>query len=152
MTETVTITALGHSGDGIAEAAGERLFVPLALPGEVVTIEREGERARLVSVLAPSPDRVAPLCRHFGACGTCALEHLAPEPYRAWKRQLVVTAFAQRGIEAPVEPIVALAPGTRRRAVFSALRTPEGGSSASIVGRARPSSLSANAPSSSRRS
>jgi 23S rRNA (uracil1939-C5)-methyltransferase len=123
VSETVTITALGHSGDGVAETPDGRVYVPLTLPGEVVEIERDGSRARLVSVLAPSPDRVAPLCRHFGECGTCSLEHLAPETYRAWKRELVVTAFAQRGIDAPVEPIVPLAPGTRRRAIFSAVRS-----------------------------
>ncbi|MBN9010988.1 MAG: class I SAM-dependent RNA methyltransferase, partial [Rhizobiales bacterium] len=110
----------------LAEIAGERVYVPLTLPGERVEIERDGPRARLVSIITPSPDRVAPLCRHFGTCGTCALEHLAPESYRAWKRDLVVTAFAQRGIEAPVDPIVALAPGTRRRAIFSALRSGNG--------------------------
>jgi len=121
--ETVTITALGHSGDGVAEIDGERVFVPLALPGEVAEIEREGPRARLLRVIEASPDRVAPLCRHFGECGTCALEHFAPDAYRAWKRGLVVTAFAQRGIDASVGPIVALVPGTRRRAVFSAVRS-----------------------------
>lgn len=126
MAETVTITALGHSGDGVAEIEGTRVFVPLTLPGEEVEIERDGPRARLIRVISPSPDRVAPLCRHFGTCGTCALEHLAPPAYRAWKRGLVVTAFAQRGIEAPVEEIVALAPGTRRRAVFSAVRSGSG--------------------------
>jgi 23S rRNA (uracil1939-C5)-methyltransferase len=120
--ETVTITALGHSGDGIAEIAGERIYVPLTLPGEVVEIERDGSRARLIHLIAPGPNRVAPLCRHFGECGICALEHLAPAAYRAWKRELVVTAFAQRGIDAPVEPLVPLAPGTRRRAVFSAVQ------------------------------
>ena len=44
MSETVTITALGHSGDGVAEAGGERLYVPLTLPGEVVEIERDLRR------------------------------------------------------------------------------------------------------------
>jgi 23S rRNA (uracil1939-C5)-methyltransferase len=119
----VTITVLGHSGDGIAEIEATRIYVPLTLPGEVVEVERDGPRARLVRLLAPSPERVAPLCRHFGECGTCALEHLAPDAYRAWKRGLVVTAFAQRGIEAPVDPIVPIAPASRRRAVFSAVRS-----------------------------
>jgi 23S rRNA (uracil1939-C5)-methyltransferase len=126
--ETVTISALGHSGDGIAEADGARLFVPLTLPGETVEIERdEGTRAHLLRVVTPSPTRVAPICRHFGVCGNCALEHMERGAYLDWKRQQVVAAFAQRGIaDAPVEATVASEFGGRRRAVFSAIRAAKG--------------------------
>jgi 23S rRNA (uracil1939-C5)-methyltransferase len=124
MAETVAITGLGHTGDGVAETEGGRLFVPYTLPGETVTIERgRGDHARLVDIITPSPDRVEPLCRHFGVCGGCALQHMARESYLAWKRRQVETAFAQRGIAAPVEPVVAVPPGSRRRAIFSAVRT-----------------------------
>jgi 23S rRNA (uracil1939-C5)-methyltransferase len=124
--ETVTIDALGHSGDGVAETATGRAFIPYTLPGETVEIERDGERARVTRIVTPSADRVAPLCRHFGVCGNCALEHMAPRAYRDWKSEQVRVAFAQRGIVTEVEPIVAIAPGTRRRAIFSAIRTPHG--------------------------
>jgi len=36
VSETVTIVAVGHSGDGIAETPTGRVFVPQTLPGEVV--------------------------------------------------------------------------------------------------------------------
>jgi 23S rRNA (uracil1939-C5)-methyltransferase len=124
--ETVTIDALGHSGDGVAETATGRTFIPYTLPGETVEIERDGERARVTRIVTASANRVAPLCRHFGVCGNCALEHMAPGAYRDWKSEQVRAAFAQRGIVADVEPIVAIAPGTRRRAIFSAIRTPHG--------------------------
>ncbi|HVZ14783.1 MAG TPA: TRAM domain-containing protein, partial [Bauldia sp.] len=81
MIETVTITRLGHGGDGIAETGGARVFVPMTLPGERVEIEREGERGQLVRVIARSPERVAPACPNFGACGICALEHMAAPAY-----------------------------------------------------------------------
>lgn len=126
MAEIVTIGELGHSGDGIATTADGPLYVPLTLPGEEVEIERAGNRGRLVRIMAPSPDRVSPVCRYFGACGTCAVEHLERTAYLAWKRSLVVTAFAQRGIAADVEPVVPLPPGTRRRAIFSAVKGPCG--------------------------
>ncbi len=126
MAETVTIASLGHSGDGIAETADGRVYVPLALPGESVEIERDGARGRLIRIVTASPERVAPLCRHFGQCGTCAVEHLERSAYLAWKRDLVAAAFAQRGIAADVEPIVPIGPGTRRRAVFSAVGTGRG--------------------------
>lgn len=126
MAETVSISSLGHSGDGIAEIPGGRVFVPYTLPGETVEIERTSERGTLLRLVTPSADRVAPSCPNFQRCGICALEHMAPAAYLAWKRDQVIAAFAQRGIDTAVEPVVPLAPGSRRRALFSAIRTAEG--------------------------
>src|SRR5437868_11882579 len=103
-----------------------RLFVPYALPGETVEIEREGNRGRLTRVVVPSLDRVEPVSPHYGVCGGCSLQHLALGAYHAWKRDVVVTSLRLHGIEAEVEPIVPVAPGTRRRAVFSAVKTTGG--------------------------
>ena len=122
MSERLSITALGHEGDGIAETPAGRVYVPFALPGETVEAEIEGERGRLVEVVTASPDRIAPSCRHFGICGGCSVQHLAPGAYAAWKEGLVREAFAQRGIEAAVDPLVPLAPHTRRRAAFTVLK------------------------------
>jgi 23S rRNA (uracil1939-C5)-methyltransferase len=46
--------------------------------------------------------------------------------YLAWKRSLVATAFAQRGIAAEVEPVVPIGLGSRRRAIFSAVKGAKG--------------------------
>ena len=52
MTEELHITGLGAAGDGIAPLPdGGTLFVPLALPGETVRAEVQGNRARLLEVL-----------------------------------------------------------------------------------------------------
>ena len=126
MAETVTIAALGHSGDGIAETPTGRVFVPLTLPGETVEIDRDGSRARLIRVIDPNPLRVAPVCGHFGQCGTCAVEHWQRAAYLAWKRSLVEAAFRQRGIEADIDPAVPVGLGSRRRAIFSVVRTARG--------------------------
>mgnify|MGYP000079583919 CR=1 FL=1 len=122
MAETVTIDELGHAGDGIFEADGRRVFVPYALAGETVEIERERDnRARLLRVIAPSAERVEAPCRHFGACGGCALQHMESAAYLAWKRDIVRRSFLLHRIDAPVEPVVATPPGARRRAIFSAV-------------------------------
>ena len=126
MAETVTISTLGAGGDGVAMTDDGRVFVPYALPGETVEIERDGNRARLTRVIAPSPDRVEPLSPHFGVCGGCSLQHLALGAYHAWKRDVVATSLRLHGIETAVEPIVPVAPGARRRAVFSAVKTTRG--------------------------
>ena len=70
------IETMGQKGEGLALHDGARLFVAGALPGE--TVEAEG--GRTVSVIAASPDRVQPFCKHFGICGGCSAvvqHHLA---------------------------------------------------------------------------
>lgn len=113
-----TITALGQRGEGIAEIAGQRVYVPFTLPGEEVEIIIEGERGALTSLLAPSADRIEAFCSYFGTCGGCALQHVAPAAYAEFKRGLVVTALSHAGIEAPVAPLVEAHGAGRRRATL----------------------------------
>jgi len=120
------IARLGAQGDGIAEPPTGPVYVPYVLPGEQVQVDVRGERGRLIAVLKASPERVAPLCRHFTHCGGCALQHLERGAYLAWKRELVASAFATRGIEAPVAHVISVGPGARRRATFSVRRTGRG--------------------------
>ena len=121
--EIVVIEALGHSGDGIVAGADGPLYVPFALPGERVAIERSGERGKIVDILAPSPERVAPICRHFGICGGCALQMLSLEATRKLKRDFVLAALAQRGLAVDVAETIGFSPATRRRVVLTALRS-----------------------------
>jgi 23S rRNA (uracil1939-C5)-methyltransferase len=115
------IAHVGAQGDGVAESASAPVFVPFTLAGERVIADIDGSRGRLLRVLQPSPDRVAPVCQHFGTCGGCALQHMSSDAYRAWKHGLVVSAFASRGLNAVVENLVEPG-GKRRRAAFSAER------------------------------
>jgi 23S rRNA (uracil1939-C5)-methyltransferase len=118
---TLDILEIGVRGDGIAERDGERYFVPFTLPGEIVEAEPIGKRgdgvaAELVSVAAPSRERVPPPCAHFGVCGGCALQHWQHDAYTAWKAGLIERALKQRGVAAPAfEPPLLGAPGERRR-------------------------------------
>lgn len=121
MTELL-IADLGHRGDGIATGAdGRPVFVPYALAGERVEAELANGAARLRAVLSPSPERIDPACRHYGICGGCVLQHLAPPPYAAFKRRLVVDALADRGLAPEVAPAVVVPPASRRRATFAGL-------------------------------
>lgn len=118
MSEQVRIDSVGRQGDGIASTAHGRVHVALTLPGERVEIEREGERGTLLKVIEPSSDRINPVCKHFGECGGCALEHWATKPYLAWKRNLVVEALAREGVNAKVAPAIPAYGAGRIRAVF----------------------------------
>ena len=117
----VRIKRLGAQGDGVADGTEGPLFVPFALPGELVKVDAEpgSDRAGLIEVLEPSPERVEPICPHFGICGGCALQHLEEGAYLAWKRELVVAAFRSRGLEAEVEPVRPVLLGSRRRAALA---------------------------------
>ncbi|MER8910539.1 class I SAM-dependent RNA methyltransferase [Mesorhizobium sp. M0854] len=123
MSTRFTIARLGSQGDGIAETETGEVFIPFALPGEVVTAAREKDRATLMSVVEASPLRVDPPCRHFGACGGCAVQHLETEAYHRWKREKVVHALKSKGIASDVGALVPCAPHTRRRVVFTARRS-----------------------------
>ena len=112
---------MGAQGDGLAvNEAGQRLFVPLTLPGEVVEGVISGDRVEDLQVLEPSPERVPPPCPHFGVCGGCALQHWATAPYTAWKTELVREALAREGIETDILPAYTVGPGTRRRVALHA--------------------------------
>jgi 23S rRNA (uracil1939-C5)-methyltransferase len=131
----LTVQSLGAEGDGIATLAhggtdGARVYVPFALLGEVVrarvTPTPDGLQGTLVEILKPSPDRIEPACPNFKRCGGCVMEHLAPKPYAAWKRGLLVEALAYVGLgDAPVGDLVGVPPHSRRRATFFAHRQPQ---------------------------
>lgn len=122
--ETIEISAIGARGDGLGEIHGARVIVPFALPGERVSITREGERATLVEILRPSADRIAPECRHFGTCGGCAVQHWRAEKVVEWKSGRVRHALARAGLEAEVLPVID-AHGAGRRRVTLHVRYPK---------------------------
>ena len=124
MSVTLDIVEIGARGDGVADADGQRYFVPFTLPGETVEAEPgdkrgEGIAAELIEVLAPSRHRETPPCAHFGTCGGCALQHWRRDAYTAWKVGLIERALKQRGVVAPVfEPPLVGTPAERRRVDF----------------------------------
>jgi 23S rRNA (uracil1939-C5)-methyltransferase len=123
VTERLTIARVGQRGDGIADIPGGQVFVPYTLPGEAVAVEAvpgQPERRHLLRVEAESPERIVPICPHFGVCGGCAIQHWDFERYRAWKRELVVTALSQAGLAASVDALVDAHGEGRRRIVLHA--------------------------------
>lgn len=122
--ETAEIVALDHDGRGVARIDGKTVFVDGALPGESVLLQRVRRRRRhdeavVVEVLRPAPERVVPRCAHFGSCGGCSLQHLAPEAQLVAKGRVVAEELARIGGVAPQEwlaPLTGPAWSYRRRA------------------------------------
>ncbi len=127
----VTIETLGARGDGLASHQGQTVYVPFSLPGERLRVRPVGRRgdglvAEISTVIAGAPNRAAPACRHFAdaeaPCGGCTIQHVPIDESAAFKRRLVTDAMARRGLDpATVATTVAIPPGRRRRATFSAV-------------------------------
>jgi 23S rRNA (uracil1939-C5)-methyltransferase len=123
VTEQLKIYRLGHRGDGVADTSDGPVYVPYTLPGETVTVgpvAGHPDRRHLVHVDRPSHERIEPVCKHFGACGGCALQHWSLAEYHLWKRSLVVEALAQANVVAPVGDLIDAHGAGRRRAVLHA--------------------------------
>ena len=126
LNETLTIARLGQRGDGVAETADGPVFVPFALPGESVRAVRDGDRAQVVEILAPSASRIAAICPLFTRCGGCVAQHMGQELYAEWKRQQVVTALGRVAAGVTVEPPLDAHGTGRRRVTFHARREDDG--------------------------
>ncbi|HVV42386.1 MAG TPA: RNA methyltransferase [Nitrobacter sp.] len=129
MAEQLTIDHVGHRGDGVAQARRGSVFVPYTLGGETVEAEPVAghpDRARLIRIETPSPDRVTPFCPHFSRCGGCAIQHWRPDAYRAWKRRIAFDALAQARVDCAVDDLVDAHGAGRRRITVHARRGPDG--------------------------
>jgi len=88
------IDSLTNLGAGVGRVDGWVVFVPYALPGELVRTrifrnDKNHSQGDLVEVLEKSPDRVEPGCPLFGECGGCQYQHLFYEKQLAWKTRQV---------------------------------------------------------------
>jgi 23S rRNA (uracil1939-C5)-methyltransferase len=132
--ETAEVVGLTHDGEGIVRS-GKTAFVAGALPGETVTFERtrrhrQHDEGRLLEVLRPAPERVAPRCAHFGVCGGCALQHLAPEAQLALKQKELrdnLERVAHVQCQTWLPPLRGPVWGYRRRARLGAKYVPKKG-------------------------
>lgn len=116
--------ALGLAPDGRA------VFVEGAVPGErvlvtPVVVKDRWMSARLVDVLVPSPDRVAPPCgRVAEGCGGCDWQHIAPAAQTRLRVEIVRDALRRLGQlpdaeVVPGPPLGSLGYRTTVRAVVS---------------------------------
>jgi 23S rRNA (uracil1939-C5)-methyltransferase len=85
----IEIEDLAPGGEGVGRSGSRRVFVPFTAPGDrVVADVPAGEgvaHGTLLSVVARSPERVEPPCRHFGSCGGCEWLHVRYEAQLAAK-------------------------------------------------------------------
>ena len=110
---TVTIQDIAFGGEGVARVDEFVIFVPFVLVGEEVEVElievkKRFARARLVKVLQPAPERVAPKCRYFGECGGCQYQHIDYAAQLRLKHKQITDLFQRIGgfAAAVIDPVV----------------------------------------------
>jgi len=120
-----------YGGEGLAriapqgasqEQAGRVVLVPSVLPGETARIETSDDvHARLLEVVTPAPERVAPPCPLFTICGGCHYQH-APYEYQLARKVEILREQLQRvgkiKFEGEVDVISGPPLGYRNRAQF----------------------------------
>ncbi|HEV7313544.1 class I SAM-dependent RNA methyltransferase [Sphingopyxis sp.] len=112
MSEAALIERIAARGDGVT-ADGRHVMggVP-------------GDRVRDDGIIIPGPNRAEPVCRHFGKCGGCQLQHVAEPALADFVRDRVVGGLeGQDVVFGEVLPAVLSPPQSRRRAALTALRT-----------------------------
>ncbi len=115
----IVIERLGRQGDGLA---GD-IRAPFTLPEERVRGEIVDGAMAAAEILTPSPERIPPVCPHFGVCGGCALQHGSDAFLADWKAGTIARALAAHGLSAPMLPVATSPARSRRRAVFAGRRT-----------------------------
>jgi 23S rRNA (uracil1939-C5)-methyltransferase len=110
----LTIHDIAFGGEGVGRVDDFVVFVPFVLVGETVRVEiteikKNFARARLLRVEKTSPERVAPECRYFGACGGCQYQHVDYPAQLRLKHKQIADLFERVG-KIPTDKIAPVLP------------------------------------------
>lgn len=100
--QNVQIEAVAAEGKSLAHINGKVIFVPFAVPGDVVDIQVKIKRkgymeGYITNMVKASPDRIEPFCSHFGVCGGCKWQSLPYSSQLNFKQQQVVDQLTRIG-------------------------------------------------------
>ena len=90
----VTVSDAGAEGNAIVRVDGMVVFVPFAVPGDVIDLKifkkkKNYAEGRVLALKEPSPLRVEPVCSHFGTCGGCKWQTMRYNAQLRYKQQQV---------------------------------------------------------------
>lgn len=100
--ESVEILDAGSEGKAIARINERVVFVPFAVPGDIVDIQvikkkKSFFEAKIVNLVEPSNLRIKPKCDYFGVCGGCKWQVIDYENQLKFKQKQVVDALVRIG-------------------------------------------------------
>lgn len=92
--EHVTIMDAGAEGKAVARVNDRVVFIPFAVPGDVVDIQITSQRksfyeGRVIKTHSHSDKRIEPICSHFGTCGGCRWQNMRYEEQLFFKQKQV---------------------------------------------------------------
>ena len=109
----VTIQDIAFGGEGVGRVDDFVVFVPFVLVSEAVEVEitevkKNFARAKLLRVVQPSPERVAPACRYFAQCGGCQYQHIDYAAQLRLKHKQIADLFQRIGglEQARIAPVI----------------------------------------------
>lgn len=111
--ENIRIESVAAEGKALARVDGTVLFVPFAVPGDVVDVKVTKKKKSymegiIVRIVEPSEHRLQPFCSHFGICGGCKWQPLPYSMQLEAKQQQVYDQLVRIGhLRVPeISPIV----------------------------------------------
>lgn len=112
--ENITVENIAAEGKALAHVDGAVLFLPSAVPGDVVDVRVTRKRKNymegtVIRIVKPSEHRLSPFCSHFGICGGCKWQTLPYSMQLEAKQQQVYDQLVRIGhLEIPaISPIIA---------------------------------------------
>jgi 23S rRNA (uracil1939-C5)-methyltransferase len=99
---SLKIENAGSEGKSIARYNNKVILVDFAVPGDIADIKitqlkKSYYTGTIERLVEPSPQRIEPLCAHFGTCGGCKWQHMSYVTQLTYKQQQVLDAFQRIG-------------------------------------------------------
>lgn len=100
--ENLEIVEIASEGKAIGRDHGLTIFVPYSVPGDIVDVEifkkkKKYAEGNVMTLKKASPQRIAPVCSHFGTCGGCKWQILDYETQLFFKQKEVSDNFTHLG-------------------------------------------------------
>lgn len=112
--EKLEIIDAGAEGKAVARIENRVVFIPFGVPGDIVDVQvtkrkRAFMEGRIVHFHEYSPNRIEPVCEHFGLCGGCRWQNMGYDKQLFFKQKQVKDNFDRIGkLEYPeIRPILA---------------------------------------------
>lgn len=98
----LTIESIGAEGKAIARYENRVVFIPMAIPGDVVDVRITKKRhsyweGNMLRLITPSPGRQTPVCEYFGVCGGCKWQMLPYAGQLKYKEKQVIDQLTRIG-------------------------------------------------------
>lgn len=111
--QNIRVTDYAAEGRALVRHEGKVIFISGAIPGDTVDLmltknKKDWAEARVTRMVAPSPNRLEPFCRHFGICGGCKWQMLPYNFQLQYKQQETEQNLRRIGKVAlpPIMPII----------------------------------------------